>query len=187
MVSSPSAYRSSPSGEKKGNSSRCSLGNRASAQSALSPAATLAIVSQRSAVEVCNRLHRPLDLLVAVRSRDKQSLELRGREVDPALEQVAEERAVAIGVRRLGVGEIPYRSLAHEQRRHRADPLHPAERRQARFEPGPALLELLVDVRLAQTLQHRERGSGRERVSAQRAGLVHLAARGELLHYIAAA
>src|SRR5438552_19030938 len=106
MVSSPSAYRSSPSGEKTGNSSRCSLGSRASAQSALSPSASLAIVSQRSAVEVCNRLHRPLDLLVAVRSRDKHSFELPRREVDSAIEQVAEERTVVVGVRRLGVAEI---------------------------------------------------------------------------------
>ena len=79
-------------------------------------------------------------------SRDKQSFELRGREVDPALEQVAEQSRIAVGVRRLGVGEIPHRRLAHEQRRHRADPLHGPVGPQARLEPGAAPLELLVAI-----------------------------------------
>src|SRR3954470_21306207 len=128
--------------EKTGSGS--GSGRNASCQSGLSRSASVVIVSQRSTVEVCNRLHRPLDLLFAVHSGDKHSFELRGREVDPALEQMTEQSPVACGVRSLSVAEVAHRRLAHEQRRHRSDSLHGPERRQARLESRTPLLELLV-------------------------------------------
>ena len=52
----------------------------------------------------------------------------------PALEQVAEERAVALGVARARLLQVPHRAGLAEQRHHRADPLHAAARRLA--QPG---------------------------------------------------
>src|SRR5919201_3815794 len=115
MVSSPSLYRCSASGEKTGSRS-CFSGRRsASRQRRLSRPASTAIVSQRSATEELGTgLHRAVDLLVAVGERDEQRLELRRRDVDAALEQVAEERAVALRVARLRVAQIPHGAIGHE-------------------------------------------------------------------------
>src|SRR2546423_15643872 len=101
MVSSPSAYRASPSGEKTGSRSCSASGRSATRQSGLSRAASTATVSQSSTVEeLGNGLHRPVDVLVGVRERDERRLELRRREVDPSREQVPEEFPVALGVAR---------------------------------------------------------------------------------------
>src|SRR3954470_13543446 len=102
------------------------------------------MVCQRSIIEICKGLYRTRDLLVAVSERDERRLELRRREVDTPLEQVAEKSPVAVGVRRLRVAQIADRRLAHEQRCHRADPLHGPERSETRLELGAAALELLV-------------------------------------------
>src|SRR5580765_6601208 len=124
MVSIPSAYRSSPSAEKTGSRSWSSRERNAAVQSSLSRPASSAIVSQRSAVKGRNGLDRTVDLLLAVRKRDEHALELARRDVDPAREQMAEERAVALGVGLLRVVEVAHRPVRHEQRRHRADTLH---------------------------------------------------------------
>ena len=72
--------------------------SRQSAQSVLSAAASTAIVSQTSATKARHRSDCAFDLLVAVHGRGEERLELRRREVDALLEQVPEERAVALGV-----------------------------------------------------------------------------------------
>src|SRR5438105_14458318 len=103
MVSTPSAYRDSASAEKIGSRSCSSSGRSAFVQRRLSAPASAPIVSQISAVEVGNGLDRSVDLLVAVREGDEHRLELARRDVDPALEQMAEERRIAFGVARLRV------------------------------------------------------------------------------------
>src|SRR5262249_2104941 len=99
----PSAYRDSARAENTGSRSCSSIRRSAFVQSRLSAPASAPIVSQMSAVEVCNGLDRPVDLLVPVGERDQHRLELARRNVDPALEQVAEERRVAVGVAALRV------------------------------------------------------------------------------------
>ena len=118
-------------------------------------------------------------------SEGKQTLVLARRDVDAALEQPAEELAVAL---RVELREPLDRLVAAgEERQHRADALHAAERREPVGEPRGAALELVVDLRVAQPPQHREAGRGRERVPAQRARLVDGAGRRELLHHLGAA
>ena len=56
--------------------------------------------------ELTDGLDRTVDVLVAVRERDEHRLELRRRDVDAALEQMAEVRGVALGVARLRVLEV---------------------------------------------------------------------------------
>src|SRR6266540_85891 len=114
MDSSPRAYRSSARGEKTGSSSRSSCGRSASAQSGLSRAASSATTSQSSVEEAGNCLHRPVDVLLGVRQRDEHRLELRGREVDAAVEQMPKQGAVALEVALLRLVEVPYRLLPHE-------------------------------------------------------------------------
>src|SRR6266508_3966723 len=118
MVSIPSAYRSSPSAEKTGSRSCSSRARSAAVQSSLSRLASSAIASQRSAVEVCKRLDRSFDFLVAVRERDEHALELARCDVDALGEEVAEERAVAVRVAVLRVVEVAHGRVAHEERRH---------------------------------------------------------------------
>src|SRR5207244_4139135 len=121
----------------------------------LSPAASSAMTSQSSvAEEVANGLHRPVDLLVAVRERDEHRLELRRRDIDAAGEQMAEKRAVALRVALLDVVEVADSLLRHEQRQHPAGAPDAAERRQSLLETRPAALELDVDLRVAQAAQH---------------------------------
>ena len=123
-----------------------------------------------------------------MRERDEQALELRRRDVDPALEQVAEERAVALRVAALRVREAADRLVGAEERRHRADALHAAERAQARPRAARRFASSsLVDGRVAQPPQHREPGRGRERVPGQRARLVDVAGRREPVHHLGAA
>ena len=117
-----------------------------------------------------------------MRSRGEERLELRGRDVDVLLEEVTEERAVALGVARLGVLEVPYRRVGLEERQQRADPLHPAERGEAILEDGRVPLELVVDGTVAQTPQHREARCRGERVPGERARLVDGAGRREQIH-----
>src|SRR5439155_20588699 len=127
--------------------------------------------------DVTHRLHRGVDLLVAVRERREQALVLARRNVDLALEQAAEERAVLL---RVELREALDRLLAAgEQRQHRADSLHAAERRKAVGEARRAPLELVVDARVAQPAQHGEPRGGRERIAAQSARLVDGACRRE--------
>src|SRR5918992_4511304 len=106
MVSIPRAKRSSPSGEKTGRRSCPAGGGSAAVHSSLSRPASDAIVSQRSAVEVCNGLDRAVDFLVAVGERDEHRLELARRDVDAAREQVTKERGVSLGVAPLRVLEV---------------------------------------------------------------------------------
>src|ERR1700741_4590325 len=146
MVSSPSAYRASPSGEKTGLGSRSPSGSRQSPQSVLSATASPAIVSQTSASKACHRGDRPLDLLVAVGGGGKERLELGRRKVDALVERVPEEGAVPLGVGGPRVLEVADGAVRHEQREESADPLHAAVRREAFFEPRGATLEPLVDV-----------------------------------------
>ena len=47
----------------------------------------------------------------------------------PRVEQVAEERAVPLGVARLRVVEVAHAAVGHEEREHRADPAHAPEPR----------------------------------------------------------
>src|SRR6266487_4653605 len=124
MVSSPSAYRASPSGEKTRLRSRSGSGSRQSAQSELSADASTAIVSQRSVTKGLQRGDRLLDLLLAVGRRGKERLELRRREVDALLEQVSEERGVAFGVAALRVFEAADRRVRHEEGEQDTDPLN---------------------------------------------------------------
>src|SRR5437660_3784285 len=126
MVSIPKANRSSVSGEKTAMRS-CSVGGRrAATHKALSRPASDAIVSQRSAVEVCNRLDRPVDLVVAVRERDEHRLELARRDVDLLFDQMSKERGIAFGVAALRIVEIEHGLIRHEERRHRTDALDTA-------------------------------------------------------------
>src|SRR5258708_33961744 len=71
-------------------------------------------------VERVNGVERAVDLVVAVRERHEHRLELRGRDVDAALEQMAEERGVTLGVARLRVVEVPHRAFRVVVREHRA-------------------------------------------------------------------
>ena len=66
---------------------------------------------------------RAVDLVVGVREGDEHALELRRRDVDPALEQAAEQHSVAVGVAALGVREPRDRPVGGEEGRHRADAL----------------------------------------------------------------
>src|SRR4029453_14233123 len=67
------------------------------------PAAAPAAIRSKTSVaeEVANSLDGAVDVLVRVRKRDEQALELRGRDVDAALEQVPEQGAVPLRVARL--------------------------------------------------------------------------------------
>src|SRR6266581_6909653 len=96
---------------------------------------------------------RTVDLLVAVRERDEERLELGRRDVDPARQEVAEERRVALGVACGGVLEPPDRLRTAEERQHRTDALDAAEGRESFLQPRPAPLELLVDRRIAKPPQ----------------------------------
>src|SRR5215471_16046030 len=108
MVSSPSRHLSEASAENTGSRPRSAYGRSAASQSVLSRAASSAITSQSSVTEeLANYLHRSVDLLVAVRERDEHRLELGRCDVDPALEQAAEERPVAMGVASGGIREVP--------------------------------------------------------------------------------
>src|SRR5713226_3232833 len=144
MVSRPSAYRSSPSGEKTG--SCWASGLSASHQSDDSSEASRAIAAQRSAVaaEPIGGLHGAVDVLVRMRQRDEHGLELGRRNVDATVEEVAEVRAVPFGVTRLRVVEVPYASIGHEEREHRAHPAHAPEPCQAGLEPRTLAFELGV-------------------------------------------
>src|SRR6476660_9753411 len=106
MVSIPSRNRSSASAEKTGSRCCSSSGRSAATQSVLSRPASAAIVSQMSAVELANGLDGRVDLRVAVREREEHRLELARRDVDAAVEQVAEEGGVRVGVRALRVFEV---------------------------------------------------------------------------------
>ena len=72
-----------------------------------------AIVCQRHR----NGLHRPVDLLVAVRERDEHRLELRRGDVDAALDEPAEERVVGVPAARKSVSIAPTRCTVAERRR----------------------------------------------------------------------
>src|SRR6476620_6803129 len=113
--------------------------------------ASRAIVAQSSAavVELTDNLDRPVDLLVAVREREKHRLELRRRDVDAVREEVAEEARVAIGIARLRVLEVAHLTIGIEEGEHRAHAIHPAEVREPGFEPAPEALELFVDRQVA--------------------------------------
>src|SRR3954471_11756530 len=138
--------------------SRSASASRHSAQSELSAAASTAIVCHTSASKVPagDRRGRPLDLLVAVRGRGEERLELGRREVDALLEQVPEERGVALRVAGLGVLEVAHQAVGHEEREERADALDAAERRETLLEGRRARLGLVVDGTVAQPAQHRE-------------------------------
>src|SRR5207249_3836045 len=172
----------SPGGEKTGLRSRSCSESRQSAQSVLSAAAPPAIVSQTSASKARHRSDGALYLLVPVRGRGEERLELGRREVDALLEQVPEERGVALRVAGLGVLEVAHQAVGHEEREERADALDAAERRETLLEGRPARLELVVDGTVAQPAQHRETRSRRERVPGQSPGLVDGAGRCEEIH-----
>src|ERR1043166_5647332 len=97
----PIAY--GPSQSCENTASRSGVARVAAAQRGLSRAASSTIASNRSEV-VSDRLHRRVDVLVGVRERDEHRLELRGRDVDPAGEEVTEQRRVAIDV--AGAGAV---------------------------------------------------------------------------------
>src|SRR6266508_520695 len=194
MDSMPSANRSSASGEKTATSSRSSSGSKAVAQSGLSRSASSAIVSQIVATvallpckELLGRLDRALDLAWAVRGRDEERLELGRRDVDAVREQMPEERTVAIEVACPGVLDVSYGCAPEENSQHGSDPLHghilvvePGLERRA------CLLQLSVDVGVAEAPQNGERGSGGQRVSRQRARLVDRPLGRELVHDVGA-
>src|SRR6266508_2652157 len=175
MDSMPRANPSSASGEKTATSSRSSSGSRAAAQSGLSRSASSAMVSQMVATvallpckELLGRLDRALDLAWAVSGRDEERLELGRRDVDTVGEQMSEERTVAIEVACPGLLDVSHGCDPEEDSQHGSDPLHghilvP--------EPGlegrACLLQLPVDVGVAEAPQNDERGSGGQRVSRQ--------------------
>ena len=129
---------------------------------------------------------RALDLLVAVRGRREERLELRRREVDALLEQVTEQRAVALGVARLRVVEVAHRRVGHEEREQRADALDAAERSESLLEAARRALELVVDGAVAQAAEDGEARGDRERVPRERARLVDGADRREQIHELGA-
>ena len=117
----------------------------------------------QSGHEFGDRRDRHIDLTIRVRKREKERLELRRRDVDPAPEKAAEELSVALAAACPRVVEVPHRTGVREQRRHRSDPLDaPARGRvtEALLEPGASSLELPVDLRREPT-QHREPRRGR--------------------------
>src|SRR5260370_23152126 len=95
-------------------------------------------------VERANGVERAVDLVVAVRERHEHRLELRRRDVDATLEQMAEERRVTLGVARLRVVEVPHGPIRVEEREHRADAGDCSERGESRLEPRAPALELAV-------------------------------------------
>ena len=126
------------------------------------------------AEDVRNGLDGPVHVLVGVRERDEQALELRRRDVDPALEQAAEEERRSARCRRArrrrssgrsrppsGTAS-PSRRLAGRCRTSR----RPSSSR------APSCFEPLVDGVVAQPPQHGDPGGGGERVPGERAGLV---------------
>ena len=122
-----------------------------------------------------------------MRERDEHRLVLARRDVDPAFEEVAEERRVAAGVGPLRVVEVPHLVVRLEQRRHRADALHAAVRREPGLQARAATLQLLVDRRILQAPDYSEAGRGCERISRQRSGLVHVTGRRDPIHDLGAA
>src|ERR1041385_1130843 len=96
----PIAY--GPSQSCENTASRSGVARVAAAHRGLSRAASSTIASKRSEV-VSDRLHRRVDVLVGVRERDEHRLELRGRDIDAAREEMTEERRVAIDVARASV------------------------------------------------------------------------------------
>src|SRR4029078_3347069 len=128
LFSSPTAKRSSASGEKTACSSRSGSGRSAAAQRSLSRPASTAIVSQSvgtsDAKELPGRINGALDLGPSVRRRHEHGLELGRGEVDAALEEGTGELPVALGVGALGGGKVPDRPVLHEDGEHPADALH---------------------------------------------------------------
>src|SRR5437588_3501738 len=99
---------------------------------------------------------------------------------------MAEERAVAVGVAGLGVVEVAHRLVGDEERRHRADALEATVGREALLESRAALLELLVDGRVAQPAQYGKSGGGCQRIAGERPRLVDVPARGKAIHDLGA-
>src|SRR5919109_2869024 len=162
MDSMPSANRWSASGEKTATCSRSGSGRRAAAQSELSLSASSAIVSQMVAVlagkKFLRRLDGAFDLGRPMCRRDEERLELRGRDVDAAREQVPEERAVAVKVARLGIGEVLHGAATEEDGQHRADALDgDVVVAEAGLQGGGRLVQLPVDVGVPQTPESGER------------------------------
>src|SRR2546423_11126709 len=142
MVSRPSAKRVSPGGEKTASVSRSSARRSAAPHSGLSRSASSAIVAQTSVgSEVCNSLDRAVDVGVGVGERDEHRLELRGSEVDAALEEMAEEGRVPLGVARGRVVVVAHGLVAAEERQHRPDALDASEGSKAGLEPRAQALE----------------------------------------------
>ena len=134
--SSPTRARSARRRARKTGSSSRLRGGRVRRATALSASASAAIVSHK----VRSRLDRRVDGFVVVRERDEHRLELRRRDVDPAREQVLEERRV----------------LGMEERQHRADARHAAVLGESVREPGRLGLELVVEGNVARAPQHRQ-------------------------------
>src|SRR4029078_1682156 len=84
----------------------------------------------------------PVDVLVGVRERGEQALELRRRHVDTRREQMPEEGAEPLGVTRSGVLVARDGAVVAEERQQATDPLDDAERREALLEPGAEPREL---------------------------------------------
>src|SRR5258708_5607172 len=109
-------------------------------------------------VERVNGVERAVDLVVAVRERHEHRLELGGRDVDAAREQMAEERGVTRGAARRRVVEVPHRAIRVEEREHRADAVDAPEGGESRLEPRASALELAVHGGVTEAPQHREAG-----------------------------
>src|SRR5215510_8934693 len=69
-------------------------------------------------------LDRSLDVLLRVRCRNERSLELRGRQVDPALEHVLEKPAEAERVGSFRGFKVEYLAIREKQCKHRPRPIH---------------------------------------------------------------
>ncbi len=132
---------------------------------------------------------------IAVRGREEPRLELRGREVDAALEHRAVKAGEALGVGvALRIVPIPDRRAREEEPEHRPHP--DGLRGDARLsgcvsesleEALARSLDPVPHARLGERAQRLDPSSHRERVPGERPGLIHGAGRCDELHDLAPA
>eukprot|EP00982_Pelagococcus_subviridis_P013565 31264-Pelagococcus_subviridis.AAC.11 len=135
------------------------------------------------------RLDREVDVLLRVLEPGEPSLVLRRREVDALLEHPPVPPRELVRVRVGGVGEVLHRPGAEKEAKHPADvpAAHLVPGRLARLEDAVDelrrhLVHVLVRAVLAENLERLDAGDHRERVTRQRARLIHRPRGGDHLH-----
>ena len=135
-----------------------------------------------------------VDIVVGVGEADEHRLELRRRQEDPVRAHAAEKSREPVGVGGLRGRVVGDGAGREEQGQHRADPVddrRDAGRERRGREPiaqaGAELLELLVRVRAREDLHRLQARRHRERIAAERAGLIDGPERRELVHDVGAA